>query len=151
CRVRIPGYELPPLMWIFEWNMVGGWNSLLSLVYRSSRDGLERAIDEGYAAAALVRRARGRLQSVFATACGERRADCAQMLRSLEYEETLFDALAAWRHAFLAYYRWLDTGDRQAWAGWELGRDRFERAAAEHRERFAHDPDFPAFDLTSAG
>ena len=43
------------------------------------------------------------------------RRPCADALRSLEYQETLFDALAAWRQAFLSYYRWLDTGDADAW------------------------------------
>ena len=36
-EVRVPGLDLPPLMWIFEWDMVGGWHSLLSLVYRVTR------------------------------------------------------------------------------------------------------------------
>ncbi len=47
--VRIPGLELPPLMWIFEWDMVGGWHSLLSVVYHSSRDAVDVSIREGYA------------------------------------------------------------------------------------------------------
>ena len=149
--VRIPGYELPPLMWIFEWDMVGGWNSLLSVVYRGSQGRVDEAIDEGYQAAATVRRARERLQSVFSSECADSRAElCRQTLRSLEYQETLFDVLAAWRQAFLSYYRWLDTGDRDAWSGWQAGRTRFTTAAAEHRRRFAHDLEFPAFDLESA-
>ena len=28
-------------MWIFEWDRVGGWHSLLSLVYRGTRDAVE--------------------------------------------------------------------------------------------------------------
>ncbi len=149
--VRIPGYELPPLMWIFEWDMVGGWNSLLSVVYRGSQGRVDEAIDEGYQAAATVRRSRERLQSAFASGCADSRAElCSQTLRSLEYQETLFDVLAAWRQAFLSYYRWLDTGDRTAWSGWQAGRTRFTTAAAEHRRRFAGDLEFPAFDLESA-
>src|SRR5262249_35351328 len=57
-QVRVPGLDLPPLMWIFEWDMVGGWHSLLSIVYRGSRDNLDVAIAEGHAAAAAVRSAR---------------------------------------------------------------------------------------------
>jgi hypothetical protein len=150
-EVRVPGLELPPLMWVFEWDVVGGWNSLLSLVYRGSRHEIDAAVDEGYAAAAAVRRSRQNLQIAFAAAPADACADvCGRALRSLEYQETLFDVLAAWRHAFLGYYHWLDTGDTRSWDAWLEGRTRFERAAVQHTAEFGHDPDFPAFDLASA-
>src|SRR5262249_53985154 len=59
-EVRVPGLDLPPLMWIFEWDMVGGWHSLLSIVYRASRDAVDPAVSEGYASAEVVRRVRQR-------------------------------------------------------------------------------------------
>src|SRR5262249_42793021 len=149
-QVRVASLELPPLMWIFEWDMVGGWHSLLSLVYRGSRDDVNLAIKEGDEAVALVRRGRQELQAAFATASDGCSPLCAETVRSLVYEETLFDALAAWRQAFLSYYRWLDTGDRQAWNEWQLGKARFESAAAQHSAQFRNDLDFPAFDFTSA-
>ena len=150
-EVRVPGLELPPLMWIFEWDLVGGWHSLLSIVYRGSRDSVDLAIEEGYAAAASVRRARQQLQAAFEQAPpGTCAAICDEALRSLEYQETLFDTLAAWRETFLSYYRWLDTGDAKAWTGWRQGRDRFAIAAAHHVARFGNDLDFPAFDPASA-
>jgi hypothetical protein len=62
----------------------------------------------------------------------------------------LFDALAAWRQAFLSYYRWLDTGDGDAWGQWRAGKAAFEIAAQQHSSRFGADLDFPGFDLTSA-
>ena len=150
-EVRVPGLELPPLMWIFEWDIVGGWHSLLSIVYRGSRDSVDLAIEEGYAAAASVRRARQQLQAAFEQARpGTCTAICDEALRSLEYQETLFDTLAAWRETFLNYYRWLDTGDAKAWTGWRQGRDRFAIASARHVARFGNDLDFPAFDCASA-
>jgi hypothetical protein len=150
-EVRVPGLELPPLMWIFEWDMVGGWHNLLSIVYQGSRDGVDLAIEEGHAAAAIVRKARRRLQAaVEAAGAGARAPSCHEALRSLEYQETLFDALAAWRQAFLSYYRWLDTGETKAWTAWRDGRRQFDPAADRHMVRFGNDLDFPAFDLTSA-
>jgi Glycosyl hydrolase family 67 C-terminus len=147
-EVRVPGLELPPLMWIFEWDMVGGWHSLLSLVYQGARDGIERAKTEGDSAAATVRRLRQEME----TAAADPRMcqPCAQALQSLAYQETLFDVLAAWRQTFLSYYRWLETGDGKAWSDWRAGRTRFEHAARRHTERFGGNLDFPAFDLTSA-
>jgi Glycosyl hydrolase family 67 C-terminus len=150
-EVKVPGLDLPPLMWIFEWDMVGGWHSLLSLVYGASRDAVDVAIREGDSAAGMVRQARIELQEAFAAAGPDRCAPfCTSALRSLEYQETLFDTLAAWRQAFLSYYRWLERGDRADWDRWIAGRDRFVTAAARHVERFGGDADFPAFDLTSA-
>jgi hypothetical protein len=149
-EVRVPGLELPPLMWIFEWDMVGGWHSLLSIVYYASRDFVDIAIEEGDAAAGLVRRANQELRSAIARAPGGCGRNCDEALRSLEYQETLFEALAAWRQAFLSYYRWLDTGDVKAWRAWRAGRQRFDRAAADHMRRFGNDAIFPAFDFTSA-
>ena len=150
-EVRVPGLELPPLMWIFEWDMVGGWHSLLSLVYRSSREDIGVSIAEGYEAAAAVRKARAQLQRAIETAGdGGCRRTCSDALRSLEYQETLFSALAAWRQTSLSYFRWLDTGDSDAWTEWVAGRERFKLASAEHVNRFGNDLDFPAFDLTSA-
>jgi hypothetical protein len=150
-EVRVTGLELPPLMWIFDWDRIGGWHSLLSLVYLASRDSVDLAIDEGDAAAVTVRQARQSLQRALAAAnpetCGR---ICDNAVRSLEYQETLFEALAAWRQAFLSYYRWLETGRRDDWHRWTSGRQRFEIAAARHVSRFGRDLDFPAFDFTSA-
>ncbi len=150
-EVRVRGLEIPPLMWIFEWDRLGGWHSLLSLVYRGARDEVDVAIDEGEASAAAVRESRQALVTALATVradtCG---SICDDARRSLEYQETLFDALAAWRLAFLSYYRWLETGDAEAWARWTAGRTAFESAAARHADRFGADLDFPAFDLASA-
>ena len=137
-------------MWIFEWDMVGGWHSLLSIVYHSIRDDVDVAIRQGYEAADTVRRARQRLQAAVDAAGPGACADCGGALRSLEYQETLFDALAAWRETFLSYYRWLDTGDRAAWTRSHEARQRFEIAAARHVDRFGADLEFPAFNLTSA-
>jgi hypothetical protein len=149
--VRVAGLELPPLMWIFDWDRIGGWHSLLSIVYQGSRDAVDVALDEGDSAADRVRRARGSLQAALDAAGPDACAQfCDEARRSLEYQETLFDALAAWRHAFLNYYRWLETGDASAWTQWTVGRERFKVAEARHVERFGSDDQFPAFDLTSA-
>jgi hypothetical protein len=150
-EIRVPGLELPPLMWIFEWDRVGGWHSLLSIVYRGSRDAIDVAVAEGYAAAGVVRQARLRLlHAIEAAGPGACTQACDGAVRSLEYQESLFAALAAWRQAFLSYYRWLDSGDPGAWAAWQEGRARFVTAAERHVARFGHDLEFPAFDMTSA-
>src|SRR5262249_32660659 len=101
-------------------------------------------------AAATVRRVRQQMETAVAGGDPRMCQSCAQTLQSLEYQETLFDVLAAWRQTFLNYYRWIETGDDQAWSGWRAGRTRFEQAARRHAERFGGNLDFPAFNLTSA-
>ena len=150
-QVLIGPLELPPLMWIFEWKMVGGWNSLLSLVYRGSRDWVAESIQQGHAAAARVRQAHRQLQSAIdSTAPGVCGEVCNQALRSFEYQESLFDVLAWWRQTFLSYYRWIDTGDRVSWNAWQGAKIDFANAATAHLARFGDDELFPAFDLSSA-
>ena len=149
-EVRVPGLELPPLMWIFEWDMVGGWHSLLSLVYRVTRDDIPAAVAEGHASANTVRRVRQQLTTAFAAAGQGSCPLCEDALRSVEYQESVFDVLAAWRQSFLSYYRWLDTGSADAWTEWRAGRKDFEAAAGRHTTRFGSDLDHPALDLTSA-
>jgi hypothetical protein len=155
-EVRVPGLELPPLMWIFEWDRVGGWHSLLSLVYRGTRDAVDASIAEGHDAAAIVKHQREQMRAAFAASAAAAPAPAAvarvreEALRSLEYQETLFDALAAWRQTFLSYYRWLDTSDSKAWTQWRDSRQQFADAARRHVDLFGHDLNFPAFDLRSA-
>ena len=149
-EVRVSRLELPPLMWVFEWDMLAGWHSVLSIMYMASRNDIDSAIADGNEAANEVRRLRNEFQQAFIASgqpCAEK---CTEALRSLEYQETLFDALAAWRQAFLSYYRWMDTGDRGSWTLWSEGRDGFDTAAAAHTLRFGKDLDFPAFDFRSA-
>jgi hypothetical protein len=50
----------------------------------------------------------------------------------------------------LDYYRWLDTGDRRAFAASRWASAEFQRRAEEHRAGFTGDLDFPAFDLSVA-
>jgi len=150
-QVAIGPLELPPLMWIFEWKMIGGWNSLLSLVYRGSRDGVAPGIEQGHAAAHAVQEAHRRVQAAVDAAGPDRCSGiCRQALRSIEYQESLFNVLAWWRQAFLSYYRWIDTGDRESWNAWRTGRIEFENAANAHLTQFGDDEVFPAFDPSSA-
>ncbi|MDM7913760.1 MAG: hypothetical protein QUU85_00640, partial [Candidatus Eisenbacteria bacterium] len=45
--LRVAGIEVPPMLWILEWDMVGGWNAVCSLVYRECREDLPGAVAGG--------------------------------------------------------------------------------------------------------
>ncbi|MEX2468100.1 MAG: hypothetical protein WD995_14410, partial [Gemmatimonadota bacterium] len=145
-RVEIAGIEVPPILWIFEWDVVGGWSSVLSTLYRTVSGDLESSIAEGMEAIDLTRamaRTLDDLEPHLAT-----HPDYPAMVRSLEYQESLFETLAAFRATFLLYYRWLDAGGDGD--DWRRASERFLTAAQDHRARFAADLDFPAFDFEPA-
>lgn len=148
-RVTMGGMESPPLLWIMEWDLVGGWSSALTTIYSGVRPEVGRAIAEGFAAVETVRDGRRALESVASRMA--HRPDLHQaMVRSLAYEESLLATLAAYRGAFLSYYRWLDTGDPAAHGAFHENAAAFARAEAEHAATYARDRDFPAFDFTGA-
>lgn len=148
-RVQIGSFELPPLMWVFEWDAVAGWSSILSVMHHAIGDDRERARQEGFDAVAVVDFMIERLEpfAVELEACGAR---CAGMTQSLRYERSLLQTLAWYRAAFLDYYEWVATGDVTARAGWRDAVQEYEVARDAHRARYAEDLDFPAFEFDSA-
>ncbi len=146
-HVTYAGLDLPPLLWIMEWDVVGGWSAVWSAIYDVTRPRLAEAVADGFAAAAAV----GRMQDALARArpglSSSRPAILAQMERSLAYERSLLDALAWYRAAMLYHYRWLDTGDRAAYDRWRTALPAFQARARAHAAAFAGDLDFPAFDF----
>lgn len=148
-RVTIGGVEVPPLFWIMEWDVVGGWSSVWSAMYRVIGHDYAPAVNQGFAARAEVDSLRALLDRA-RPALAARPQLRHQMERSLEYEASLLTALAWYRTALLDYYRWLDTGRDSAYWAWRGALPRFREAAAEHQGSFGHDLDFPAFDFSGA-
>lgn len=146
--IRTAGVEVPPMMWIMEWDVVGDWRAVSSTLYRASRGELQSTVDEGFEAVDEVRAMRASLERAAAGLVGDPRLPA--MRRSLEYQESLFTTLAWWRSALLSYYGWLAQGDeglRRQYAG---SAEQVRGAAADHLARFGDDLDFPAYDFTPA-
>ncbi|MEX2471268.1 MAG: hypothetical protein WEA34_03765 [Gemmatimonadota bacterium] len=145
-RVELAGIEVPPILWIFEWDQVGGWSSVLSTLHRTVRDDADTAIAEGYEAVRLTRAMKDRLLSL-EPSLGHH-PDWPDLLRSLEYQVSLYETLAEFWSYFLGYYRWLEEGGDAA--RWRSAGERFLSAAREHDARFVADLDFPAFHFGGA-
>ncbi len=147
-RAELQGAELPPLLWILEWDMVGGWTAVLGTVYVASREQLDRAVAEGFSAVTTVHR----MQELLAGVSGKIRdpRTAAAMDRSLAYEASLLEALAWYRAAFLGHYHWLDTGDRQSLAASKGAQREFLAVRDAHVRRFGGDLDFPAYEFGPA-
>ena len=148
-QVNALGLETTPMMWIFEWDIVDGSNAVLSTLYLASRDQIDAAIAEGFAAVDTVHRMQALLADIDPTQVSQPEL-LAKLGDSLAYEANLFETLAWYRKAFLRYYQWLDTGDPAARRDWRQAFGQYETRKAAHLARFEGDRDFPAYNFFSA-
>lgn len=148
-RVRLGAVDVPPLLWVMEWDQVGGWSAALGTIYRVLGTEAERAVAEGFEAVGVVADARRALEGVEGRLVD--RADAYRALHaSLAYEESLLEALAHHRRAFLALYRWLDTGERDAHDAWRRAVPEYLESRRRHQAVYAGNLDQPAFDFRPA-
>ncbi|MCP2635211.1 hypothetical protein K0817_001355 [Microbacterium sp. HD4P20] len=151
-RVFAIGLEPPPMMWIFEWDILTGDSAVLDVMYAIARDaegGVEAAISGGAEAVAAVERMR---DLVTATDAATWRSDEMReaFVSTLDYELDTLRLLAAYRAMILHQGEWHDTLAPEAHAAWDADRVEFEALAAEHLDRYEGDLDHPAFNLTAA-
>ena len=143
-QVLALGLEPPPMMWIFEWDIVSGDSAALSAIHHVSRDSLDEAVARGRAAVAGAERMLAAVSATDASAWHDP-ALRDQLVHSLEYEVDLFTTLGAFREAFLAYYSWLDGGDQADWAAWTAAKVRYDETVANHVGTYTGDLDTPAY------
>lgn len=147
--VKALGLEPPPMMWIFEWDIVTGDSAALDSIYAVSKDELDEAIADGAAAAALVEGMRDRVAATDPVAWHS-----PDLYRSfvdaLEYEANLLGTLAAYRTTVLRHAEWLDTGSSAAYDGWRTAEAEYRTARADHVARYEGDVDLPAYSFTAA-
>lgn len=145
-RVLALGLEPPPMMWIFEWDLVSGDTAALSVIHHASRDRVGEAIAAGEQA---IAGAQEMLDAIAATDPETWKDPEARdrMIHALEYEVDLFRTLGAFRAAFLSYYDWLATGSGQAWADWLTHKQAYDAVLADHQAVYAGDLDTPAYEF----
>jgi hypothetical protein len=148
-QVNALGLKTTPMMWIFEWDIVDGSNSVLSTVYLASRNQIDAAIAEGFAAVDTVHRMQALLAGIDPAQVSHPEL-LTKLGDSLTYEANLFETLASYRKAFLRYYQWLDTGDPAAGRDWRQAFGQYEAQKTAHLARYEGDRDFPAYNFFSA-
>jgi Glycosyl hydrolase family 67 C-terminus len=147
-RVRLGAVDVPPLLWIMEWDQVGGWSAALGTMYRVAGDPA-RAVDEGFEAVHIVAESRRALERIEGRLT-DRRAAYLEMHASLAYEESLLAALAHYRRTVLGLYAWLDTGEDAARQHWRRGLEEYRSARIRHQAAYGGRLDLPAFDFSPA-
>jgi hypothetical protein len=145
-RIEVVGVEAPPILWIFEWDVLAGWSSVLAALYGSVAADVETPIAEGFEALGLTATMRSVLLALEPRIGAH--PDFPLLLASVDYQASLFAALADYRESFLRYYAWLDRGGDPS--AWRAAARRFQITARAHMERYGEDLDFPAFDFAPA-
>lgn len=144
--VRALGLEPPPMLWIFEWDILGASTSVFSNIYLVTRDRFREVIDEGFEA---VRGAVALKELLLAAVprveynLDEYRA----LTDAVTYEIELFRLLDYYRQFFMNYYRWIDTGDQQALTAWKLSLGQFRAVMDDHAGKFSDDLNTLGMDL----
>ncbi|UJP10530.1 hypothetical protein L2X99_02230 [Microbacterium sp. KUDC0406] len=151
-RVFAIGLEPPPMMWIFEWDILTGDSAVLDVMYSIVRDadgGIDAAIADGERAVAVAEHMLG---TVSATDAGTWRSPQIRdaFVGTLEYEVDTLRMLAAYRSLMLHQGQWHDTRSPAARAAWDADRARFEKLAAAHLKAYDGDLAHPALNLTAA-
>ncbi len=147
--VRALGLEPPPMMWIFEWDMVGASSSALGSIYYVCKPNLNAAVDEGYRAVEGVKKMKQLVNDV-AAKVSKNKEDYAKLQASLDYQENLFTVLADYRSYFLYYFHWLDTGDKESLEKWQASLNNYLASEKLHQQKHAGNLDFPAYNFREA-
>jgi hypothetical protein len=152
-RVFAIGLEPPPMMWIFEWDILTGDSAVLDVLYAISRDAtggdIAQVIAGGTQAVADAERMRELITSTESATWHDPQMYDA-FVATMDYEVDVLRLLAAYRAMILHQAQWHDTLSADAYAAWEADRDEYRALAAAHLERYDGDIDHPAFNLTAA-
>lgn len=148
-RVFAIGLEPPPMMWIFEWDILTGDSAVLDVIYDVSRHDLDEAIDGGDRAVAAVERMRDAVAGTDAATWRVQELRTA-FLDTLDYEASTLTMLGDYREMVLRQGQWHDTRDAAVHAQWDAARRAFEASATAHERAYAGDPYYPAYNLTAA-
>jgi hypothetical protein len=155
-RVFAIGLEPPPMMWIFEWDILTGDSAVLDVLYAIVRDsdaasgaGVDAAIADGQQAITVVSQMRDLVAQTDASTWRTPEMRAA-FLSTLDYERNTLRMLGAYRAMILHQGQWHDTLSPAAYAAWQADRDRFEALAADHLKKYDGNIDTPALNLTAA-
>ncbi|MDQ7878526.1 hypothetical protein Q9R08_11115 [Microbacterium sp. QXD-8] len=163
-RVFAIGLEPPPMMWIFEWDILTGDSAVLDVLYAIVRDsalsgadasggsstaGIAAAIADGEQAVAAVEQMRDLVTGTDAETWHS--ADMREaFMDTLDYELDTLRLLEAYRAMILHQGEWHDTLSPESYAEWDADRAAYEALAVTHLERYEGSLDYPAFNLTAA-
>jgi len=147
--VKALGLEPPPMMWIFEWDIITGDSAALDSIYKVSRGHIDEAIHEGVAASSTVAQMRSQVAGTDPAKWRDPELR-EEFLNTLDYEQRLFDTLGAYRTMVLRHVQWLDTGSATAKAEWKAAEARYQQARLGYLLNYENNLDLPTYNFTAA-
>ena len=130
----------PTMLWIYWTRPLSAYGAQ-ALVSAEASPELERCIEDGRWAVAELARLEGEAAELPASDVRDR------LQAALAYQRSYFEVLAAYREAFLPYYRWVRDGDGEAHDAWQAALPALEAAVVAHEAAYADDRMLPAWDL----
>ena len=149
-KVRAIGLEPPPMMWIFEWDILTGDSAVLDVISSVTGDRVDEAVAEGHDAVGAAERMRALVAGTDPSTWRDPALREA-FVGTLDYEVDTLRLLAEYRELVLRQGQWHATGSEQARSQWSVALERYRALAASHLERYEGDLDHPAYNLTAAG
>jgi hypothetical protein len=134
--VRALGLEPPPMLWIFEWDILGASPAVFSNIYYITGDNFREVLEEG---AASVTRAIG-LREILLSVQDRvefHEEDFQSLIASVEYEIELFRLLNYYRVFFMHYYQWIDTGEGSSASGYKVALGQFKAMVDYHEDVYS--------------
>ncbi len=148
-KVKAIGLEPPPMMWIFEWDILTGDSAVLDVIASVTGDRADAAVAEGHAAVTAAERMRTLVARTDAATWRDPAMRTA-FLGTLDYEVDTLRLLAEYRELVLRQGQWHATGSAHAHEQWTAALGRYRALAASHLEHYTGDLDHPAYNLTAA-
>jgi len=134
------------MLWIFEWDILGASTSVFSNIYYITRDRFREVIDEGFQAVLAAVELKELLLAAVPRV-EQNQEQFMALIDAVSYEIELFRLLDYYRQFFMNYYRWIDTGDRQALTDWKLALGQFRAVKEYHTGKFSGDTNTLGLDL----
>jgi hypothetical protein len=147
--VKALGLEPPPMLWIFEWDIVGGSSAALGAIYHVSKKQIDQAKKEADDAVSETIQMRKNLERSKQNVT-KNKDEYLKIISSLRYQEQLFRTLGAYRKAFLNYYQWVENGSAGAYEEWRKSLFAFRYHVHEHQKKYGKHLDFPAYEFSEA-
>lgn len=147
--VRALGLEPPPMLWIFEWDLLGASSAVFSNIYYITRDNFQSVIDEGLEAVRGAITLKDMLLEV-RDRVEDNQDEYDLLLASVDYEIELFRLLDYYRQFFMHYYHWIDTGDLRSKTSSQLALGQFKAVMDFHEQKYGKDLNTLGMDFEEA-
>jgi hypothetical protein len=134
-EVRALGLEPPPMLWIFEWDILGASPAVFSNIYYITRENFQAVLDEGrnaYEGALVMKELLLEVRKLVSV----NREDFELLIASVDYEIDLFRLLDLYRRYFMHFYRWVDTGDAHSAEQYKVALEQFILCMDSHEEKY---------------